>query len=469
MYRCRQCGWDASAEVQAEIDQVADSLSPGQTPQGMYEYFEQRYVCKACQAGTRAAPKQAHDASSSDEVPAAASDQFKRRYQHKIGLDELVRILTLVNSPPGFRSSPRPGDRRDQHFDSWFDGGAITGETGGMSEYWFADGVRLDWAGLAPRLFLKIEWPDGRSVRIEQDRPVPAEEAAPAATSGSRKAIDRYEVTGILGEGACGTVYAGVDPASRRKVAIKTALKSAHDADTVACNARSLLREVLAGERVKHAAIVQALEFGEDADMHYAVIEYVDARKLANVLDADQRFRIGDVVTMMGDVCAALEAAHEAGIVHCNLNPGNVMIASDGSARLTDFGLARLSGLESMNEPEMVPDRTYPVLGVPEYKSPEVVSGDVIDRRADVFSAGILLYQLLTGEKPFTGASPWTVARKILEDNPSAPSSLNSSVSHYFDAVVAKALAKDPAQRYQSALELDGALQAAMWKSGPGS
>lgn len=462
MYLCQRCGKDASLEAQAEIDQVADSLSLGQPPYGIYEYFEQRYVCKACQAASIAEPPEGSAASHQDKVPAAVSAEYKSRYRHNIGLGELVRILTLVDSPPGFRDLPRPGDQRDKHFDAWFDGGAITAHTGGLSEYWFADGVRLDWAGLAPLLLMEVEWPDGRRVTISQTDPTArAAEVAQTKIGGDRKKIGRYEVTGPLGEWMYGPVYAGVDPASGRRVAIKTLLKRAQDEGFAAPYYMHLLREAQVGKRVKHPGIVQVLEHGEDCDVAYVTLEFLDARKLETYFDESARFRAHDVATIMGDLCVALEAVHEAGIVHSNLQPTSVVITVDGSAKLTDFGEAYLSDPDShMNERELTESTRF--VPTPYYRSPEAISGDVIDRRADLFSAGILLYRMATGQNPFPGTSPWTVAKRILDDDPLPPSALNSELSAQFNAVVAKALAKDPADRYQTARELNAALQAGL-------
>jgi len=457
MYRCQQCGSDVSEEVEAEITRVAASLGPGQTPYGLYDYFEKRYVCKACEKGASAASLPASAGFESDGVVDNASRQFDRMDQKKVALGELVRILSLVDSPPNLRSTPQPGDLG--RFDAWFDGGAIDlGQTGGLTEYRFADGVRVDWAGLWPRLEAKVEWPDGRIVKIMQEAD-PAAETAQTAIDGDRKNIGRYEITGPLGRWMYGPVHAGVDPASRRRVAIKTLLKGTHDDGFAAPYYKCLLREGLVGERVKHAGVVQALEYGEDGDIAYVALEFLDAKKLETYFDEDERIQIDDVVSIMGDLCGALEAVHEAGIVHSDLQPANVVIAMDGSAKLTNFSLAYLSGPDShLNERELT-DITENV-PTPDYRSPEAISGDVIDRRADLFSAGILLYQLATGKKPFPGASPWTVAKKILEDDPLPPSSLNKELSAHFDVVVAKALAKHPADRYQTAPELYAALQA---------
>lgn len=250
---------------------------------------------------------------------------------------------------------------------------------------------------------------------------------------------------------------------------IRTLLKSDLHDDNVKRRFRCLRREARAAERVSHANIVRVLHSGDEDNYIFLATERIDGRDLKSCFDANERFGIGETVIMMGELCAALNAVHEAGIVHCNVTPASVFIEAGGSLKLGDFGWARFDGAEAAeNEPEPDPGRTSELIGTPAYMSPEAVSGAVLDRRTDIFSAGAILYQLLTGLQAFAGPGPWTTAKQVLQEDPQFPSLLDEAISPHFDEVVRKALAKDVKDRYQTALELDAALQGAMWKSGPG-
>src|SRR5947208_16201733 len=161
---------------------------------------------------------------------------------------------------------------------------------------------------------------------------------------------------------------------------------------------------------------------------------------------------------IMCELLDALDFAHEAGVVHRNIKPANVMLDGQGRTKLTDFGVARVTGSDRTHA-----ERTQAgtVVGTPAYMSPEQIQGQRIDRRTDIFSAGVILYQFLTGQKPFTGEGAWTVAKKIIQEDPPMPSSINMALSPEFDRVVAKALAKNPDQRFATAREFSQALKRA--------
>src|SRR5258706_2509773 len=278
------------------------------------------------------------------------------------------------------------------------------------------------------------------------------------AESPDLKKIGRYEIERILGEGAMGVVYEGKDTRLHRKVAIKTILKSALDSESAKEYSTRFAREAQAVARLNHANIVQVFDFAEEGDVAYIVMELVRGRELKTFFDAKERFEVKEVVHIMGELCEALHFAHEANIIHRDIKPANVMIDSQGRVKLTDFGVARVTDPD-----RTVADRTQAgaVVGTPAYMSPEQIQGNPIDRRTDIFSAGVILYEFLSGTKPFTGTGAWTIAKKIIGEEPAAPSSLNPSVSPLFDAVVAKALSKDAAGRYQTARDLGFALKRA--------
>jgi serine/threonine-protein kinase len=270
--------------------------------------------------------------------------------------------------------------------------------------------------------------------------------------------IGRYDIERVLGEGAMGVVYEGRDTRLHRKVAVKTILKSALDSESAKEYSMRFAREAQAVARLNHPNIVQVFDYAEEGDVAYIVMEMVHGRELKTFFDAKERFGLKEIVHIMGELCEALHFAHEASIIHRDIKPANVMIDSQGRVKLTDFGVARITD----------PDRTLSdktqagaVVGTPAYMSPEQIQGGIIDRRTDIFSAGVILYEFLCGAKPFIGSGAWAIAKKILTENPPAPSSVNPALSPLFDAVVAKALAKNANDRYQTARQFGFALHRA--------
>jgi serine/threonine-protein kinase len=272
------------------------------------------------------------------------------------------------------------------------------------------------------------------------------------------KRIGRYDLERVLGEGAMGVVYEGNDTRLHRRVAIKTILKSALDSDSAKEYSTRFAREAQAVARLNHPNIVQVFDFAEEGDVAYIVMELVKGKELKNFFDAKERFELKEAVHIMVELCDALHFAHEAGIVHRDIKPANVMIDSQGRVKLTDFGVARITDPD-----RTLSDRTQAgaVVGTPAYMSPEQIQGGIIDRRTDIFSAGGILYEFLCGNKPFTGTGTWAIAKKIIGENPPPPSSINPALPPLFDSVVAKALAKNVDERYQSARQFGFALQRA--------
>ena len=273
------------------------------------------------------------------------------------------------------------------------------------------------------------------------------------------KRLGRYSIESTLGQGAMGVVYGATDSTLHRKVAIKTILKSALDPETARQYSMRFMREAQAVARLNHPNIVQVHDFGEEGDVAYIVMEFIKGRELQDFFSANQRFELKEVVRIMGELCDALQFAHDAGIIHRDIKPANVMIDAQGRVKLADFGVARITDAE-----RTLTERTQAgtMIGTPAYMSPEQISGGQIDHRSDIFSAGIILYQLLSGERAFVGEGAWTIAKKIIQDNPPPPSSINSKVSPVFDRVANKALAKNAKDRYQNAGELAGALRLAL-------
>src|SRR5713101_3942598 len=276
--------------------------------------------------------------------------------------------------------------------------------------------------------------------------------------AGEPQTLGRYQLERVLGKGAMGIVYEALDPKLHRKVAIKTILISQLDEETAKDFSMRFVREAHAVARLNHPNIVQVYDFGEEGDIAYLVMEFIRGNELKSTLTTGQLFDRKECVRIMCELLDALEFAHEAGVVHRDIKPANVMLDSQGRTKLTDFGVARVTDADRTHA-----ERTQAgtMVGTPAYMSPEQIQGLRIDRRTDIFSAGVILYQFLTGQKPFTGEGAWTVAKKIIQEDPPMPSSLNVAVSPEFDRVVAKALAKNPDQRFATAREFAVALKRA--------
>ncbi|MCE9639510.1 MAG: serine/threonine protein kinase [Betaproteobacteria bacterium] len=275
------------------------------------------------------------------------------------------------------------------------------------------------------------------------------------------KQLGHYDITGVLGKSARRTVYDAFDSTSHRRVAIMTVLMSALDENAAREYSIMFSREARAVARLTHPNIVQVLDFGEEGDFAYIVMEFIAGKELKSLFDTSHRFEAKETVSIMRDLCAALHFAHEAGAIHRDVKPANVIIAAGGRAMLTDFGVAHFADEGSGANTS---ETSGALIGTPAYMSPEAITGAAIDRRTDIFSAGVILYQLLTGEKPFAGPGTWTTVKNILEHDPPPPSSINKgrSFSELFDEAAGKALAKKVENRYQTARELDLALQSAL-------
>ncbi len=260
--------------------------------------------------------------------------------------------------------------------------------------------------------------------------------------------LGRYQLLRILGQGAMGVVYEGLDPLLNRQVAVKTILRSALvDADTLSDFSDRFVREAQAIARLNHPNIVAVYDFGEEGDVAYFVMEFVRGRELKSYFDAGEFFDLGESIRVVGELLSALDFAHQQGVVHRDIKPANVMLDAERRVKLTDFGVARLADSNS--------DRTMAgtMVGTPSYMSPEQIQGLVVGSRTDLFAAGIILYQSLSGAKPFSGHGTWAVQKQIVHDDPLPLSVANPQIDPRFDAIIARALAKDPAQRYASAAE----------------
>jgi len=258
--------------------------------------------------------------------------------------------------------------------------------------------------------------------------------------------LGRYRLVKVLGQGAMGVVYEAVDTRLGRTVAIKTVLRSHMADEAVAAEyARRFEREAQAAARLSHPNVVAVYDFGEHEDISYIVMEFVRGRELNQIFESGEKYTLPETVRVMRELLEALDYAHQQGIVHRDVKPANVLIDGAGRVKLTDFGVARVASATQ--------DRTMPgtLVGTPSYMSPEQILGLAVGSRADIFAAGVILYQFLTGKRPFSGGGPFGVQRKIVQDEVVPPSQLNTELPKAFDAIVAKALAKKPDLRYESA------------------
>jgi eukaryotic-like serine/threonine-protein kinase len=287
--------------------------------------------------------------------------------------------------------------------------------------------------------------------------------------------LGKYQIRRTLGKGAMGIVYEGFDPVIERTVAIKTILPSQLNGTEYVSLMARFKREAQAAGRLNHPGIVGIYEYGEDMAQDitedeatmmaaaaretaqrvaFIAMEFVKGRELRDFFEKGERFAPAEVARIMGEMLDALDHAHAQGVVHRDMKPANLIMLESGRIKIADFGIAHLEASELT--------QTGTVLGTPSYMSPEQFMGHPVDGRSDLFSCGVILYQLLTGEKPFTGESTTTIMYKVLREEPVPPSQLNLSLAPGLDAVIQKALAKAPAQRFQTGHEFALALRAAI-------
>ncbi|HPW29370.1 MAG TPA: serine/threonine-protein kinase [Rhodoferax sp.] len=287
--------------------------------------------------------------------------------------------------------------------------------------------------------------------------------------------LGKYTIRRELGKGAMGVVYEGFDPLIERTVAIKTILPTQLNGDEAANVLARFKREAQAAGRLNHPGIVAVYDYGEEIadDDHtmvageqalarqrvaYIAMEFVKGRELRDFFEANERFALKDVERLMGEILDALAHAHAHGVVHRDIKPANLIVLADGKVKIADFGIARVEKSELT--------QVGTVMGTPAYMSPEQFMGQPVDGRSDIFSCGVILYQFLTGEKPFTGNST-TIMFKVLHEEPLAPSLLNVALPAAFDLVVKKAMAKNPDERYQSAQEFAQAIKTTLSAPAP--
>jgi beta-lactam-binding protein with PASTA domain/tRNA A-37 threonylcarbamoyl transferase component Bud32 len=255
----------------------------------------------------------------------------------------------------------------------------------------------------------------------------------------------RYELTHLIARGGMAQVYRAMDRQLERPVALKVLFPELSIDRTFVERFR---REAQAAANLSHPNIVPVFDWGEDDGSYFIVMEYVEGRPLSAVLRDPERMPPRQIASIGAGVAAALAFAHRHGVVHRDVKPGNVLITPDGDVKVTDFGIAR-----AMNTEESL-TQTGAVMGTAAYFSPEQAEGKGVDSRSDIYSLGVVLYEMAVGRPPFTGDSPVAVASKHVRDMPVLPREANPTVPPALEAVIMKAMAKNPDDRYGSAEEL---------------
>ncbi|HEV2698700.1 MAG TPA: serine/threonine-protein kinase [Terriglobales bacterium] len=266
------------------------------------------------------------------------------------------------------------------------------------------------------------------------------------------QSLGRYLIEAEIGRGAMGVVYRAYDPQIGRQVAIKTiSLTGQEFADQQEYRAR-FLREVRAAGRLSHPGVVTIFDAGQDPEIQepYLVMEYVTGEPLSRVLARQRKLNMPLALQYAQEIAEALDYAHNQGVVHRDIKPANILITEDGHAKIADFGVAWLR-----HEITQIGE----VVGSPAYMAPEQMSGKQGDARSDLFSLGVVLYSMITGFRPFQGNSAKTVVFKVMNIEPVPVTSFQTEVSPELDAIVSRAIAKDPEDRYPSGAALARAIQ----------
>jgi serine/threonine-protein kinase len=273
------------------------------------------------------------------------------------------------------------------------------------------------------------------------------------------QSLGRYEIRRELGRGAMGVVYEAYDPLIKRVVALKTIRADQLESSEAPVIVARFRREAEAAGRLHHPNIVSIFDFGEDGGTAFIAMEHVKGRDLKSRFDAGERFATADAIRLTAQILDALDYSHRQGVVHRDIKPANVFVQDDGTVKVADFGIAHLES-SSLTQAGQV-------MGTPSSMSPEQILGLPVDGRTDVFSTGVILYQFVTGERPFGGAATTTTMQKVLKEDPLPPSTLNVQLPDAMDAIVRKALAKKPEERYATAGEFATALRALAMPGAP--
>jgi serine/threonine-protein kinase len=271
--------------------------------------------------------------------------------------------------------------------------------------------------------------------------------AAEGLVPGSKFA-GRYEVKEILGQGGMGTVFKAVDTELGEVIAIKTLKGDFLEQDPTALE--RFKSEIRLARRISHRNVVRTHDLGESGGVYYITMEYVEGRSLRDLIRVRGRVPVAVALSVGKQLARALEIAHEQGVIHRDIKPHNMVVEPDGVLKVMDFGIARLA-----TRPEQSGvTQAGMIVGTPEYMAPEQVMGKELDARADIYAAGCVLYECVTGKPPITADTPYQLVARLLEDIPVSPRSLNGEVPPVLDALILSMLAKEPEGRPANALEV---------------
>jgi serine/threonine-protein kinase len=263
--------------------------------------------------------------------------------------------------------------------------------------------------------------------------------------------IGRYVVQATLGRGAMGVIYKAHDPVIDRTIAIKLVHADLLDGEDRTDYVARFRGEAQAAGRCSHPNVVAVYDFAMHGENPYLAMEFIDGVTLSQIEKDGRRFSTPEIIDLMGQMLDGLGAAHALGVVHRDIKPANVMLTAQGRVKVTDFGISRID--------TSVLTGAGAVLGTPSYMSPEQCRGEAVDARSDLFSAGVVLFELVTGRKPFTGASQHELWRKLLDEPPPDPAELRPDAPRFLLDVISRSLAKQPANRFASAQEMAAALR----------
>ncbi|MBW2206274.1 MAG: serine/threonine protein kinase [Deltaproteobacteria bacterium] len=281
----------------------------------------------------------------------------------------------------------------------------------------------------------------------------PGDIGATLADMDTKPTLGRYEVLGELGRGAMGVVYKGADPKIHRTVAIKTVRLSDFDEDVVDDMKERFFREAESAGVLTHPNIVTIYDCGEEHDLAYIAMEYLDGEDLEGYTQKENIMPLRETLSTVLQVAEALDFAHGKGIVHRDIKPANIMrIKETKEVKVTDFGIARITSSSKT--------KTGVIMGTPSYMSPEQIAGQKVDGRSDIFSLGVVLFEFLSGTKPFSADDIASMMYKISKEKHPSVRSVNPKVPQVLDKIIDKALTKELSKRYQKAGQMAEHLKA---------
>jgi CHASE2 domain-containing sensor protein/tRNA A-37 threonylcarbamoyl transferase component Bud32 len=292
--------------------------------------------------------------------------------------------------------------------------------------------------------------------KVKETRLQPVEtmvgETSEVPIEGEVSTVGRYEVESELGHGAMGVVYKAVDPKIGRSVAIKTIrLDQTLGAKQLADLKERSLREAQVAGQLSHPGIVTIYDVVEKGGHLYIAMEFIEGQELSHFCTKETLLKTRQVATIIGHICHALDYAHKAGIVHRDIKPSNIMLPKDGRPKIMDFGITKVVTSDAT--------QTAAMIGTPSYMSPEQIDLEKVDGRSDLFSVGAMFYELLCGQRPFTGPSITAILKKIATEDPPPLNEINPQIHPKLEAVVSRLLAKDPKDRFQSGGEVVSVLK----------